>query len=103
MGIGESNVHRTIIEYKEKNTVTSPKHKRIRENVFDLQNDFLRNAISGHVCCIWFRREILTIDKIHKVVSDDSSLLAISRTNLYKLIRDLDFRYCKRNRNRTVL
>lgn len=99
MGIGESTVHRTINEYKETNTVTSPKRKRVRENVFHLYDDFSRNAVRRHVHSIWFRREIPTIDKIHKVVSDDDSLPAISRTNLYKLIRDLDFRYCKRSRN----
>ncbi|XP_022176671.1 uncharacterized protein LOC111038053 [Myzus persicae] len=96
MGIGESTVHRTINEYKESCTVTSPKRKRVRENVFHLYDDFSRNAVGRHVHNIWFRREIPTIDK---KVSDDKSLPAISRTNLFKLIKDLDFRYCKRSRN----
>ncbi|XP_015365184.1 PREDICTED: uncharacterized protein LOC107162689 [Diuraphis noxia] len=99
MGISESTVHRTINVYKETSTVTSPKRKRVRENVFHLYDDFSRNAVRRHVHNIWFRREIPTIDKIHKEVSDDKSLPAISRTSLFKLIKDLDFRYCKRSRN----
>jgi hypothetical protein len=47
----------------------------------------------------WFKREIPTVDKIYKVVSDDDSLPTISRTNLFRLLKDMDFRYSKRSRN----
>ncbi|XP_025191797.1 uncharacterized protein LOC112592046 [Melanaphis sacchari] len=99
MGIGDSTVYRIINEYKKKNTVTSPKRKRVRENIFHLYDDFSRNSVRRHIHSIWFRREIPTIDKIHRLVSNDDSLPTISRTNLFKLIKDLDFRYCKRSRN----
>jgi len=73
--------------------VTSPKRKRVRENVFHLNDDFSRNAVRRHVRSIWSRHEI------HRVMSDNDSLPAISRTNLYELLRNLDFRYRKRSRN----
>ncbi|CAI6377542.1 unnamed protein product [Macrosiphum euphorbiae] len=52
-----------------------------------------------HVHSIWFRREIPTIDKIHQAVSADDSLPTVSRTNLFHLLKDLDFRYSKQSRN----
>lgn len=54
MGSGESTVHWKINEYKETNTVTSPKCKKVRENVFHLYYDFSRNAVRRHVHSIWF-------------------------------------------------
>jgi len=63
MGISESTVRRTINDYKETNTVTSPKLKRVRENVIHLNDDFSRNAVSRRVHNIWFLREIPTTYK----------------------------------------
>jgi len=36
-------------------------------------------------------------------VSNDDSLPPISRTNLFRLLKDLDFRYCKRHRNSALM
>lgn len=64
-----------------------------------LFDEFSKNAVRRHVHTIWFRREIPTVDKIHQDVSADDSLPSISRTNLFHLLKDLDFRYSKRSRN----
>jgi len=50
-----------------------------------------------------FRREIPTVDKIYQVVSADDILPPISRTNLFHLLKDLDFRYSKRSRNSAMI
>lgn len=68
IGIGESTVHRTISNYKENNTVISPKRKSVRVQITETFDDFARNAVRRHVHSIWFRREIPTVDKIHKAV-----------------------------------
>lgn len=99
MGIGESTVHRAINNYKANNTVTSPKRKRVRAQITETFDDFARNAVRKHVHSIWFRREIPTVDKIHKAVSDDKDLPTVSRTSLFKLLKELKFRYVKRGRN----
>lgn len=88
-GIGETTVHRTIKEYKETKTVTSPKRRRVRQSVFDKYDDFARNTVRKHVHNIWLRQENPTIDKIYSAVSSDESLPQISRTNLHKLIKEL--------------
>lgn len=90
MGISESIVHRTINEYKETNAVTSPKRKRIRTKLLESRK---------HVHSIFFRREIPTIDQIHKAVTDDDELPTVSRTSLFKLLKVLQCRFDKRSRN----
>lgn len=99
MGIGKTTVGMIIKEYNETKTVTIPKKKRSKKSFLDTFNDFDKNAVRTHVHRIWFRREIPTVDKIHQVVSADDSLPPISRTNLFRLLKALDFRYTKRSRN----
>jgi len=99
MGIGESTVHRTINDYKEKNTVVSPKRKRARIQIIETFDEFARNTVRRHVHSIWFRREIPTVNKIHKAVSDDNDLPIVSRTSLFKLLKELQFSYVKRSGN----
>lgn len=99
MGIGESTINRTISEYNKTKQVTSPKKKRVRKSYRDIYDEFSRNVIRRHVHSIWFQREIPTVDKIHQVVSNDESLPLISRTNLFHLLKELDFRYNKRGKN----
>lgn len=98
VGIGETTVHRTINKYKETNTVTSPNRKRVRKSVLNLYDDFARDAVRKHTLSIWCRREIPTVDKIHKAVSEDESLPPISRTNLYRLLKELQIELGNRNK-----
>lgn len=99
MGIGESTINITINEYNKTKQVTSPKKNRVRKSYRNIYDEFSRNVIRRHVHSIWFQREIPTVDKIHQVVSNDESLPLISRTNLFHLLKELDFRYNKRGKN----
>lgn len=102
MGVGESTVDRIIHIYKQTNSVIPPKRKKIRETFRDSFDELSRNTIRRHVHGIWLRREIPTVDKIHEAVSGDKSLPPISRTNLYRLLKDLGFRYTKGTRHRAL-
>lgn len=79
--------------------MTSPCKKRIRLSFKDSFDDFQRNAVRRHVHSFWFQKQIPTIDKIYDVVSRDETLPPISRTNLHKLLKLMDFEYTKRSRN----
>lgn len=97
--ISDRSVHNIIKAYKETHTVPVPKRTRNKKSFRDLFDEFAKNAVRRHVHSIWFRREIPTVDKIYQAVSADDSLPPISRTNLFHLLKDLDFRYSKRSRN----
>jgi len=99
MGIGESTVHRTINEYNKTNAVKSPKRTKVRAKITETFDDFARNAVRRHVHSIWFRREIPTLDKIYKAMSDDNDLPTVSRSTIFNLLKELKFRYVKRGRN----
>lgn len=99
LSIGERSIHTIIKAYNETKTVPVAKTTRKKKSFRDLFDDFSKNAVRRHVHSIWFRREIPTIDKIYQAVSADDSLPKVSRTNLFHLLRDLDFRYSKRSRN----
>jgi len=103
IGIGEITIHKTIDTYNETKMVVSPKRKREKKSFRDSFDDFSKNAVRRHVHSIWFRRETPTVDKIYAEVSSDDSLPPISRTNLFRLLKDLDFRYCKRQRNSALM
>lgn len=99
LGVGERSIQTIITTYKETNTVAAPKQTRKKKSFRDLFDEFSKNAVRRHVHSIWFRCEIPTVDKIHQAVSADGSLPSISRTNLFHLLKDLDFRFSKRSRN----
>ncbi|VVC27951.1 Ribonuclease H-like domain,Winged helix-turn-helix DNA-binding domain [Cinara cedri] len=103
LGIGEKTVSNTIAEYNNTKTVTSPSKKRIRisfRNVFD---EFHRSTIRRHVHSFWFKRQLPTVDKLYRVVSNDNTLPSISRTDLFKLLKSMNFDYTERNQNNALI
>lgn len=64
-----------IKEYNEAKTVAVTIPKRSRQSYIDQFGDFKRNAVHRHVHQILFRREIPTMNKTHRGVSTDDSLL----------------------------
>lgn len=47
----------------------------------------------------WFKHDILTVDKIYQVVSNDKSLPPISRTNIFRFLKEINFRYSEQSQN----
>jgi len=84
------------------NTVAAPKQIRKKKSFRDIFYEFANNEVRRHVHNIWFRHEIPIVDIIQQAVSTNDSLRSISRTNLFHLLKDFDFRYSKRNRNRAI-
>lgn len=99
LGIGATTISQTITKYNRTKKIISPSKTRVRLGFRDTFDEFDRNVIRRHVHSFWYKREISTIDKIHQVVSDDDSLPHISRTNLFHLLKLMEFRYTKRSRN----
>jgi transposase len=99
LGIGERTISKTISEYNSTKTITSPCKKRTRLSFKDSFDDFDRNAVRRHVHSFWFQKQVPTVDKIYNVVCSDKTLPHISRTNLFKLLKLMDFEYTKRLRN----
>lgn len=90
------NINKIITTYNETRLVAAPNLQRKRKTFRD---DFGRNGVRRHVHSIWFRNEIQTVNKIHQAVSTDNSLPSIARTNLFNLLKEMDFRYSKISRN----
>lgn len=44
----------------------------------------------------WLRREIPTLDKTCQAIDDDEDLLNLSRPNLHRVLKKIDFVYAKR-------
>lgn len=95
VGIGKTIVGSVIKQYKESKTITIPRKTRTKKSILDTMDDFDKNAVRK----IWFARQIPTIDKIFQAVSSNDSLPSISRTNLFRLLKSLNFRYTKWSRN----
>lgn len=103
LGVGEKTVSSTISDYNNSKIVKSPSRKRMKTSFKQLFDDMHRNTVRRHVHSFWFKKEVPTVDKIYKVVSEDTSLPPISRTNLFNLLKIMDFEYTKRCRNSALI
>ncbi|XP_022167266.1 uncharacterized protein LOC111031563 [Myzus persicae] len=99
LGIGVTTVSKTITLYNRSKTVVSPNRTRVRMPSRIIFEEFERNVVRRYVHSFWLKREIPTVDKIHQVVSNDESLPPISRTGLFRLLKNMGFKYSKRSVN----
>lgn len=91
LGVGERSINKIITTYSQTKSVASPNPKQNKKSYYDNFDDFSRNAVHRHVPTIWFCREIPTVDKIYQAIFTNKELPQISRTNLFQLLKDLDF------------
>lgn len=76
----------------------------MRLSIREKADDFERNVIRRKVHDFWVKREVPTLDKILKSVNSDEQITnTYSRTNLYRLLKDLNFEYTKRGRNSALI
>jgi len=99
LGIGSTTISKTIMVYNRSKTVISPNRTRVKISARIIFDEFARNQVRRHVHSFWYNREIPIVDKIYQAVSDDDSLPPISRTGLFRLLKDMGFRYSKRSGN----
>ncbi|XP_025203795.1 uncharacterized protein LOC112600705 [Melanaphis sacchari] len=98
-GIGKNSIERIISAYNSNKPISSPTMKRSRPKIFDVVDDFYKNAIRQKVHSFWFNRNPPTLDKIVNSVSEDNSLATLKRTTMYNLLKDLNYVYTKRKRS----
>lgn len=103
LGIGQRTVSNVISEYNSTKTVTSPSKTRNKPSFKDKFDDIQLNTVRRHVHSFWFNKTIPTLDKILQLVKDDDSLPDISRMNLQRLMKFMDFVYTKRSRNSALI
>lgn len=104
VGIHWVSVNRIV---KEKNNcdgiLKSPKKTKQRVNIVDKVDDFTKYAIRRIVHNFFSRNEIPTLDKILKKISDDGTLGTFKRSTLYKILKNIGFKFNKRGRNSLLL
>ncbi|KAF0725463.1 DDE 3 domain-containing protein [Aphis craccivora] len=66
-------------------------------------DDIQMNAVRLHVHSFWFNKTIPTLNKILTTINNDETLPNISRTNLYRMLKFMDFVYTKRSRNSALV
>lgn len=103
LGIGQRTVSNIISEYNSNKTVTSPCKTRIRTSFKEKFDDVKMNTVRLHVHSFWFNKTIPTLDKILQVIKYDHTLPDISRMNLQRLLKSMDFVYTKRSRNSALI
>lgn len=103
-GIGQNSVQKTISDYKNTGVVKSPNRKKIRLTIKEKIDDFEKNAVRRKVHNFWFKGEVPTLDKILKSVNEEEDIsTTFSRTNLYRVLKSLNFVYSKRGRNSALI
>ncbi|KAL4090213.1 hypothetical protein QTP88_025112 [Uroleucon formosanum] len=103
-GIGQNSVQKTILDYKNTGVVKSPNRKKIRLTIKEKIDDFEKNAVRRKVHNFWFKGEVPTLDKILKSVNEEEDIsTTFSRTNLYRVLKSLNFVYSKRGRNSALI
>lgn len=103
LGIGQRTVSNVISEYNNNKTVTSPSKTRNKPSFKDKFVDVQLNTVRLHVHSFWLNKTIPTLDKILQVIKDDDSFPDISRMNLQRLLKFMDFVYTKRSRNSALI
>lgn len=103
LGIGQSTIYNTILEYQRTKTVSSPNKTKIRVKISDKVDEFDKYAIRRKVHQFWHNREMPTLDKILVAVNEEADLPNISRSSLHRLLKSMDFIFTKRGRNTALL
>ncbi|XP_026822882.1 uncharacterized protein LOC113560942 [Rhopalosiphum maidis] len=96
LGIGQRTISKVINEYNSHKTVTSPIKTCERKGYKDLYDELELNIVRRHVRSFWFNKTKPTLNKILQLINSDESIPNISRTNLQRLLKFMNFVYTKR-------
>jgi len=98
LGVGQSTIYNTVLEYQRDKTVSSPNKKKIEEKI----DEFDRYAIRK-IHQFWHNRDLPTLDKVLVAINEDEGLPDFSRTSLFRLMKSMDFVYVKRGRHSALI
>lgn len=99
LGIGLNKVQTTVSEYNRIKTVTSPNRKRKRAGVVEKIDDFDKKVIQRKVHSFWLNKELPTVAKVLTAINEDNTLPNMKETSLRKVLKSLNFKFTKRQRN----
>lgn len=99
LGVGLNKVRTIVSEYKQRKTVTSPNKRRNRPGIVNKIDDFDKNAIRRKVHSFWLNKELPTLAKVLNAINEDNTLPNMKVTSLRKVLKSLDFKFTKRQRN----
>ncbi|XP_076653174.1 uncharacterized protein LOC143359248 isoform X2 [Halictus rubicundus] len=91
-GIGQLTISKTISEYRETATVTSPNTKRPRLKIEEKVLEEEKHLIRRKVYEFWLHREIPNMKKMLQVVNEDPLLPNFSESTLYRLLKSMQFK-----------
>jgi len=105
-GVSQRSVLRARVEKRETGELTTPgksrpKGKGKRSSL--KYDDFTLSAIRRKVHVFFERNEPPTLDKLKSEIDCDDGLPDIPRSSLFKILKNLGFRYKKRGRNAMLI
>ncbi|XP_057671857.1 uncharacterized protein LOC130903648 [Diorhabda carinulata] len=103
MGIAKSTVYRTIKEYRSTGTVVSPKHSGGCPGLVKTFDETSKNIIRRIVHSFFLKNEIPTLNKILNEIKKNMDLQNVSHSSLYKLMKEINFKYLKRSRKSDLI
>jgi transposase len=99
-GIGKSTIYRLIRE-KKSGAIKPPKQSTGRHKISIDEAE--RHAIRRKVHAFYFNNEIPTLDKILCTLREDETISDIRRDALWKILREMNFRWEKVNRKSLLI
>lgn len=103
-GIGIRTISKTVKMYTESRIVKSPNKKRIcNKTLFSNMDELMKDAIRRKVHAFFMKNEIPTLNKVHAAIAEDSDFPNISRTSLFRILHNLNFKFEKRGRSSMLM
>lgn len=98
-GVGSRSVRRIIGEYMDSGVLSEPNTNQNRKTKFDSLSEFDKNTIRRKVHEFFFRNEHPTVEKVLRTVNDDPDLPNFKKSTFFKILKKLNFKYGRRQRN----
>uniref|UniRef100_A0A1Y1JY26 Tc1-like transposase DDE domain-containing protein n=2 Tax=Photinus pyralis TaxID=7054 RepID=A0A1Y1JY26_PHOPY len=102
-GIAKSTVYRTIKEYKKTGAVTPSKRSGGRPPLVSQFEESTKTSVRQIIHNFFYHSELPTLDKILKEINSREDLPQMCRSSLYKLMKQINFKYLKRSRKSVLI
>ncbi|XP_048488380.1 uncharacterized protein LOC125491162 isoform X2 [Plutella xylostella] len=103
MDVSEYIVRDVMKHYTQNQEVPQPKERPANRAIIDKLDDFILSAIRRKVHKFYYDGELPTIAKIFTAVNEDDSLPNFTFGTMYRILKKLNFTYCKRSRKSILL
>lgn len=103
LGAAKSTVYRAIKQYKSTGRVSTSKHCGGRPGIVTCLDEVMKNSIRRVVHSFFLKNEIPTLDKILTAIKSRQDLPQMSRSSLYKVMKQINFKYLKRSRKSVLI